>query len=131
MKKDRPELYEKLPNGRYQEWHEPDRPETDNAHNMKQEEEKCCGGCCWFFWEDTDGWGECIRQRDTMNCSDICTNDGYVSREKMRHYMAVLLQANRWRRDKHVPAIYKMVSPTELGKAIDFACIYMQTVKNL
>lgn len=31
MKKDRPKLYERLPNGRYQEWHEPERPETDNA----------------------------------------------------------------------------------------------------
>jgi len=31
MKKERPKLYEKLPNGRYQEWHEPERPEVDNA----------------------------------------------------------------------------------------------------
>lgn len=31
MRKDRPKLYERLPNGRYQEWHEPEPPETDNA----------------------------------------------------------------------------------------------------
>ena len=31
MKKKRTVLYEKLPNGRYREWHEPERPETDNA----------------------------------------------------------------------------------------------------
>ena len=70
---------------------------------MKQEEEKCCGGCCWFHSEDTDGWGFCIKQKgmdtDIMNCSDLCTTDGYVSREQMRHYLAVLLQANRYRRD--------------------------------
>lgn len=27
----RPRLYERLPNGRYREWHEPEPPKTDNA----------------------------------------------------------------------------------------------------
>ena len=31
MKQDRPKLYERLPNGRYQEWKEPERPKYDNA----------------------------------------------------------------------------------------------------
>lgn len=39
--------------------------------------------------------------------------------------MAVLLQANRWRRDDHVPSIYRMPDPKELGEAIDFAFDYM------
>ena len=30
-KKEKPKLYERLPNGRYQEWMEPERPECDNA----------------------------------------------------------------------------------------------------
>lgn len=97
-------------------------------------EDCCCGGCCWFYAEDTDGWGQCIRQDilcDSMHCSDLCTTDGYVSRERMRHYMAVLLQANRYRRDQHVPSIYRMPDPKELGEAIDFACEYMRKFSNL
>ena len=66
-----------------------------------------------------------------MNCSDLCTVDGYVSLDQMRHYRAVLLQANRYMRDQHVPAIYKMPNPTELGKAIDFANEYMKIFSNL
>ena len=102
---------------------------------MRQEEEKCCGECCWFHSEDTNGWGFCIKQEgldtDIMNCSDLCTTDKYVSREQMRHYRAVLLQANRYRRDQHVPAIYKMPNPTELCKAIDFAVKYIKVFSNL
>ncbi len=68
---------------------------------------------------------------DSMHCSDLCTTDEYVSREEMRHHMAVLLQANRYRRDDNVPAIYKMPNPTELGKAIDFAIKYMKVFSKL
>ena len=100
---------------------------------MKEKEEKYCGGCCWFCHEDTDGWGQCLMQDicDSMNCSDLCTTNEFVSREQMRHYQAVLLQANRYRRDDHVPAIYKMPNPTELGKAIDFAVKYIKIFSNL
>ena len=45
----------------------------------------------------------------------------------MRHHVAVLIQANRYRRDQHVPSIYKMPNPKELGKAIDFAVDYIKT----
>lgn len=41
--------------------------------------------------------------------------------------MAVLIQANRYRRDPHVPGIYKMPRPVELGRAIDFAVKYIKT----
>jgi len=43
----------------------------------------------------------------------------------------VLLQANRYRRDQHVPAIYRMPNPTELGKAIDFAGEFIKVFSNL
>lgn len=91
--------------------------------------ERCCGACCWFRFEDTDGWGECPHQDlpDVMNCADMCTTDQFISKEDMRHYVAVLRQANRYRRDDNVPSIYKMPNPTELGKAIDFACEYIKT----
>lgn len=100
---------------------------------MKQEEEKCCGGCCWFYGEDTDGWGICVHQKlcDSVHCSDLCTTDCCVSREQMRHYQAVLIQANRYRRDQHVPAIYRMPDPKELGRAIDFAVKYMTLFSKL
>ena len=65
---------------------------------LLKDKDKICGECCWFYAEDTDGWGQCLRQElcDSMNCSDLCTTDEYVSRKEMRHHMAVLLQANRY-----------------------------------
>jgi len=100
---------------------------------LPDKEEKCCGGCCWFYAEDTDGWGLCCKRKycDSMHCSYLCTTDEYVGNRQMRHYMAVLLQANRYRRDPNVPAIHKMPRPTELGKAIDFAIEYMKVFGEL
>ena len=100
---------------------------------LPDKEEKLCGECCWFYGEDTDGWGQCINQDlcDSMNCSDICTTDKYVSKKEMRHHMAVLLQFNRYRRDDHVPAIYRMPKQGEIGKAIDFAYKYMKVFSKL
>ena len=102
---------------------------------MKQEEEKCCGGCCWFFEEDIEGCGNCVYERLVAfmlgcKCSDPAC-DSYVSIEQMRHYQAVLLQANRYRRDRHVPAIYRMPNQKELGLAIDFALEYMRIFSKL
>ena len=110
----------------------------------KQSKEKeCCGDCCWFYAEQTDGDGICAEMKDipwpdNVSCGDGCKisvggcdNPAYISRERMRHYIAVLLQANRYRRDHNVPAIYRMPDPTELGKAIDFACKYMKVFSRL
>ena len=99
---------------------------------MKQEEERCCGECCWFYAEDTDGYGLCpLALMETKRCDEPCTNGKFVSREEMRHHMAVLLQANRYRSDKNVPAIYRMPDPKELGKAIDFAVRFIKTFSEL
>ena len=100
----------------------------------KKQEERCCGNCCWFKHENADGWGTCYVTplNDFCNCemrAEKCFR--YVSNEQMRHHMAVLLQANRYRRDQHVPAIYKMPNPKELGEAIDFAVGYMKTFERL
>ena len=46
--------------------------------------------------------------------------------KEKRHYIAVLLQHNRWRRDNNVPAIYKPVNVYELGNAIDYAIKFMK-----
>lgn len=105
---------------------------------MKEKEKKYCGNCCWFCFENTDGWGNCVMGNSTEGMVDfeeyygfvtMCGGKAcskYVSRQQMRHYQAVLLQANRYRRDKNVPAIYKMPDPKELGRAIDFAVEYMK-----
>ena len=97
----------------------------------KKQEERCCGNCCWFKHEDTDGYGICYMHDE---CFPRCNNTpclDFVSNEQMRHHMAVLLQANRYRRDPHVPAIYRMPNPKELGEAIDFAVGYMKTFERL
>lgn len=102
---------------------------------MKQKEEKCCGECCWFCHENTDGFGICYQSNkplgDIFGCSHICHIGKFVSREKMRHYMAVMLQFNRYRRDDNVPAIHKMPDPKEFGEAIDFAYKFIKTFSNL
>lgn len=103
---------------------------------MKKEEEKCCGNCCWFCFECTDGDGQCVEVGDDgyPMMSTFCNSEAcgrYISRQQMRHHMAVLLQANRYRRDDNVPAIYRMPNPTELGKAIDFSVKYMKVFSKL
>lgn len=92
-----------------------------------------CGECCWFYGEDTYGYGSCpFRFADVHECGQQCdTPTNFISNAQMRHYQAVLLQANRYRRDDNVPAIYRMPDPTELGKAIDFAYKYVKTFSEL
>lgn len=94
---------------------------------------KFCGECCWFYAEDTYGYGCCpFRFGESQRCDNQCNvTETFVSKAQMRHYQAVLLQANRYRRDQHVPAIYKMPNPTELGKAIDFSVKYIKTFSQL
>ena len=101
--------------------------------DMKQKEEKFCGECCWLYGEDTYGYGFCpFRFAETHECGQKCeVLLKYVSKKEMRHHMAVLLQANRYRRDDHVPAIYRMTDPKELGSAIDFAVEYMKVFSEL
>jgi len=99
----------------------------------KKKEEQFCGCCCWFYAEDTYGYGGCPFQfAEIRQCEYLCNiKKKFISKEQMRHYVAVLRQANRCRRDDHVPAIYKMPNPTELGKAIDFACEYIKVFSDI
>ena len=97
----------------------------------RKKEEKCCGNCCWFYAEDTDGWGQCILQDydlNSMHCSDMCEDD-YVSRQEMRHHMAVLLQASRYyeqgAQKRH------LVGANEFKSAIKFAYKYMKAFSKL
>lgn len=94
-------------------------------------EERFCGNCAWFKHEDMDGYGICYQHDWTYPHREYEPCEDYVSKRQMRHYVAVLLQANRWRRDQHVPSIYRMPDPKELGKAIDFACDYMRVFGKL
>lgn len=95
---------------------------------MKEGDLKVCGNCCWYKGEDIFGWGECFNQDEyTIHKCDLCTTGKYTSRAEARHHVAVLIQANRYRRDPHVPAIYRMPRPVELGNAIDFAVKYIKT----
>ena len=100
---------------------------------MNTKDEKFCGKCCWFFGEDTYGFGNCpFKFADVRKCDEHCeAGEHFVSKKQMRHYQAVLLQANRYRRDDNVPAIYKMPNPKELGEAIDFAVKYIKIFSNL
>lgn len=99
---------------------------------MDKKIEKCCGNCCWFRFENIDGFGNCVKHYpDKMpNCSDkVCKN--FISNEEKRHHLAVLILHNRWVRDNKEPNSGKMVNPTELGKAIDFAVEYIKTFEKI
>ena len=99
---------------------------------MKKKEEKSCGCCCWYYAEDTYGYGACPYDFGvTKECGKRCSTGEFVSKEQMRHYLAILVQANRYRRDQHVPSIYRMPNPTELGKAIDFSVRYIKEFSQL
>lgn len=89
--------------------------------------DKCCGGCTHFKYEITDGSGWC-EVGDTKTYCGFGTdcNDFEDEETIRRHYTAVLIQANRYRRDNNVPSIYRMPNPRELGKAIDYAIKYMK-----
>ncbi len=101
--------------------------------NKEKKREKFCGECCWFYAEDTYGYGCCpFRFAEVHQCEQKCeVTEKYVSKKAMRHYRAVLLQANRYHRDQHVPRIYRMPDPKELGRAIDFASDYIKVFSNL
>ena len=95
-------------------------------------EEKCCGNCCWFYAEDTYGCGACpFDFAEVKECERTCDQNSFMSKKQMRHFIAVLLQHNRWRRYDGVPNECRMVDPNELGKAIDFACKYIKTFSSL
>lgn len=87
----------------------------------------CCGNCSWFYAETTDGSGLCIVQTEWpyRECGGAAC-EYFVSRQEMRHHLAVLRQLNRWRRDDHFPSIYKMPDVKEIGVAIDKACDYIK-----
>ena len=96
---------------------------------MKQEQEKCCGNCCWMVGEDIYGQGMCAKIfAELVNSGDKCHEDHFVSHEEMRHYIAVLIQHNRWRRDR---LHHRQQDPKEIGKAIDFAVKYIKTFMEL
>ena len=100
---------------------------------LLKDKDKYCGECCWFYGEDPFGYGSCpFRFAELQRCSDKCPiTEKYVSKDDMRHYQAVLLQANRYRRDDNVPSIYRMPDPKELGKAIDFAYDFIKVFSEL
>lgn len=100
---------------------------------IDEQNERFCGLCAWFYGEDTYGYGCCpFKFADVRQCDQPCeAGEHFVSKKQMRHHQAVLLQANRYRRDQHVPAIYRMPNPTELGEAIDFAGEFIKVFSNL
>lgn len=96
---------------------------------LLKDKERCCGNCCWFYGECTDGWGQCICQNcdtDSMHCSDMCEDD-YVSRQEMRHHMAVLLQYHRADEDMN----YRFPGGDSLEEAVVFAYKYMKVFSKL
>lgn len=100
---------------------------------MDNNEEKSCGNCCWFCFEDAYGDGQCVEVGDdgypmmaTMCNCHACKR--FVSRQEMRHHMAVLLQMSRYEKDplKHLSPWYE-----EKDRAIKFAYRYIKVFGKL
>ena len=96
-------------------------------------DEMCCGTCCWFKNEDIFGFGYCYAQplrfcKGCMRCYDRACKH-YVSRGKMRHYMAVLLQHKRFVYD--IGVVRYPVGKNELVEAMAFAYKYMKFFEKL
>lgn len=103
------------------------RMQEDPSH---MEPERCCGNCCWFCFEQTDGEGQCPAIDGGLlfpNCATSACKD-YVSREEIRHYMAVLLQATRFCKD---PTLYYMPKSNDIIEAQAFAYKYMKVFSKL
>lgn len=97
---------------------------------MKQKEEKYCGECCWFYAEDTDGYGLCpLALMESKRCDEPCTiSERFVSKDEMRHHMAVLLQGVRNAAD---PVHRKRPDDRDLVIASSFAYKYMKVFSEL
>jgi len=113
-----------------------------------EKEERCCGNCCWFCHEDTDGWGQCMTG-NTMEGweADLDPIFGYiakcdhpagdcsefVSRQEMRHHMAVLLLYKRWIYDRrlHRPLVHRKPEYNEIERAVKFSYKYMKVFSEL
>lgn len=94
--------------------------------------EKTCGYCIHFAYECIGGEGVCRKRYSQKILQSCVTCDKpackkFVSEKECRHHTAVLLQHNRWRRDNSDVNARRMVNPTELGKAIDFAIVIINT----
>jgi hypothetical protein len=112
---------------------------------MKESEEKYCGNCCWFYGEMTDGKGMCAEAKesawkDFTHCDKKCwlarggcDNPCFVSRQEMRHHMAVLLQEKRWQEWYEGKREGKIGLPdaTDVIEARDFAYRYMKVFSKL
>lgn len=95
---------------------------------MENNEEKSCGNCCWFCFEDAYGEGQCYGEDDSaaVMC-DKPACDLYVSRQEMRHHMAVLLQYHRADEGMN----YRFPGGDALEDAVVFAYKYMKTFGKL
>lgn len=101
---------------------------------MKQEE-KYCGNCCWFCFECTDGEGQCA-EVDNEGYPMMMTHCGskacerFISRQQMRHHMAVLLQFSRWI-NSPIGVNIKHPDFKDIDKAQILACKYMKVFGKL
>ena len=101
---------------------------------MEKEAEKYCGNCCWFYAEDTDGYGLCpLALMESKRCDEPCTNGKFISRQEMRHHMAVLLQQSRYQKwfDEGFDGV--VYPPTRIAskEARVFAYKYIKTFSKL
>ena len=100
---------------------------------LLKDKDKYCGECCWFYGEDTDGYGLCpLALMESKRCDEPCTNGEFVSKEEMRHHMAVLLQWHRWNESPKLRVLPGYDNPKkELMKAVRFAYKYMKVFSKL
>lgn len=92
--------------------------------------DKYCGCCCWFYAEDTYGYGGCPFQfAEVRECGKKCNIDKFVSKEEMRHHLAVILNYIRNKRQGCFNDAAKW--PDELDEPLIFAYRYIKIFSQL
>lgn len=91
---------------------------------------KRCGNCCWMKYANSNEEGICVKGGSKVSCNYArCFR--YISIKQARHYIAVLMLHQRWRRSNEPCGTYRMQDPIEIGKALDFVIEYTKTFMNL
>jgi hypothetical protein len=104
----------------------------DGARKLSKERcEQCCGSCCHFKYEETDGWGQCVKVLQktggiaSTHCSDLCICHSYASEGFKRHQMAVLRKCQRCL--KRNIGTEQDLDVEDVSFAIDFLIDYAKT----
>lgn len=102
------------------------------SNKVSTTEGQYCGACCHFKYEDTDGWGFCVKLEEggefpigATQCSNLCACGRFASEEFKRHQLAVLRKCQRClQKNVGTP---QALDVEDICEALDFVVDYVKT----